>query len=167
VLLAYGYAHGKTDPATAYEGLRRGLAVAQDNGNRQLESVLAQTLSSLAATHASPVDALDYVALAIRTYFDSGSLSFVTGSMGMLAVLLDRCGRYEAAAKVSALAAAPIAQATFPEITTAIAHLREVLGAKRYDSLAQAGANMTNAAMASYALEQIELARATLQSESQ
>jgi predicted ATPase len=166
VLLAYGYAHGKTDPTTAYEALHRGLAVAQDNGNRQMESVLSQSLSSLAATLAGPLDALDFVALAIRTYYDSGSLSFVSGSMGVLAALLDQLGRYEPAAKISALAAAPIAQATFPEIATAIAHLRAVLGDERYDSLAQAGENMSNAAMASFALEQIDLARATLQSES-
>jgi predicted ATPase len=163
ILLAYGYAHGKTDPAAAYEALRRGLTVAQDNGNRQMESVLSQTLSSLAATYASPADALDFVALAIRSYYDSGSLSFVSGSMGILASLLDRLERYEAAAKISALGTTRVAQATFPEIGTAIAHLCDVLGNERYESLAKAGENMSNAAMASYALEQIELARVDLQ----
>ena len=50
----------------------------------------------------------------------------------------------------------------FPEITTTIAHLREVLGDERYESLAQVGQAMTNAAMANYAFEQIDLARAKL-----
>ena len=50
----------------------------------------------------------------------------------------------------------------FPEITTTIAHLREVLGDDRYESLAQAGQAMTNAEMANYAFEQIDLARAQL-----
>ena len=50
----------------------------------------------------------------------------------------------------------------FPEINTAITHLREVLGDKGYESLARAGENMTNAAMATYAFEQIDRARAQL-----
>ena len=50
----------------------------------------------------------------------------------------------------------------FSEITTTIAHLREVLGDDRYESLAQVGRAMTNAAMANYAFEQIDLARAKL-----
>ena len=50
----------------------------------------------------------------------------------------------------------------FPEITTTIAHLREVLGDERYESLARAGQAMTNAEMAAYAFEQIDLARAQL-----
>ena len=48
----------------------------------------------------------------------------------------------------------------FPEIATTIVHLREMLGDDRYESLAQVGKAMTNAAMANYALEQIDLARA-------
>ena len=50
----------------------------------------------------------------------------------------------------------------FPEIATTIEHLREVLGDERYESLARAGQAMTNSAMANYAFEQIELARAQL-----
>jgi hypothetical protein len=50
----------------------------------------------------------------------------------------------------------------FPEITSTIAHLREVLGDKVYESLAHNGANMTNASVAQYALEQIGQARAEL-----
>ena len=40
--------------------------------------------------------------------------------------------------------------------------LREVLGDKTYESFAQAGAHMTNAEMATYALDQIEQAHADL-----
>ena len=38
--------------------------------------------------------------------------------------------------------------------------LRDVLGDDRYESLARIGADMTNAARANYALDQIDLARA-------
>ena len=50
----------------------------------------------------------------------------------------------------------------FPEINTAIAHLREVLGDRTYESLARQGETMTTAAMVTYAYDQIEQARAEL-----
>ena len=53
-----------------------------------------------------------------------------------------------------------LARASFPEIDDAVAHLREVLGGDGYAAYAQAGANMTNAEMATYAFDQIDRARA-------
>ncbi|MGO9928802.1 MAG: hypothetical protein ACLPLP_22505 [Mycobacterium sp.] len=46
--------------------------------------------------------------------------------------------------------------ATFPELDTAIAHLREVLGDQTYESLARKGETMTRAAVATYAYDQID-----------
>ena len=40
-LLAYGQTHGRTEPAAAYEALRRGLEIARASGCRQMESVLS------------------------------------------------------------------------------------------------------------------------------
>lgn len=45
---------------------------------------------------------------------------------------------------------------------TAIAHLRNVLGNETYESLARNGETMTTAAIASYAYDQIDQARTTL-----
>ncbi len=50
----------------------------------------------------------------------------------------------------------------FPEINTTITHLREVLGDETYESFARRADSMTNAGMATYALEQIDRARAQL-----
>jgi hypothetical protein len=50
----------------------------------------------------------------------------------------------------------------YPDINTAIAHLREVLGDQTYESLAQKGKTMTTAVMATYAYDQIDHARADL-----
>jgi hypothetical protein len=108
------------------------------------------------------VDALEFLALALGNYYDSGSLSFASGSLGILTALFDRLGRHEPAAIISGFADAPIALATFPEIAEATAHLREVLGDEIYESFAHAGANMTNAAQAAYALDQIDVVRADL-----
>ena len=163
-LLAYGHAHRAAAPVAAYEALRRGLTVAQDSGNRQMESVLALILSSVAVHHASPVEAFDFVALAIRTYYDSGTLVFAPPAIGVLAALLDRFERYEAAATISAFAEVPVARGTYPEIDTTIAHLREVLGDEAYESLGLTGMAMSSADMAKFALAQIDELRAHLMS---
>jgi predicted ATPase len=162
VLMDYGYTHGKTEPAGAYDALRRALAIAQSNGDRQLESSVALNLSSVAANYADPKDALEFVALAIRTYCESGSFGLVSGPMGILVALLDRLGHYEPAATISEFFMTPVSQATYPEITTAVMHLRDVLGDATYESLAQTGARMTDSAKAQYALEQVDQVRAEL-----
>jgi predicted ATPase len=158
-LFAYGYTHRIREADAAYAALQRALAIAQSNGIRQMESVLAATLASVAARHAPPTETLDHLALAIRTYYDSGSLSFVSGPLGILAVVFDRLGCYEQAATISAFTAPGITQATYPEIAVAIVHIREALGEDRYEALARAGAETTDAAKAVYALDQIERIR--------
>ena len=84
------------------------------------------------------------------------------GPLAILGTLLDRLGHYQSAATVVGFAADPATLQAFPELHTAIAHLREVLGDDAYESLASAGASMTNAAMASFAFEQIDRVRADL-----
>jgi hypothetical protein len=49
-----------------------------------------------------------------------------------------------------------------PGITTAITHLRDVLGDQTYESLARKGETMTTAEMATYAYDQIDQDRAEL-----
>ena len=74
----------------------------------------------------------------------------------------DRLGRHEAAATIAGFAVNPITAAASPEISTAIAHLRDVLGDQTYESLARKGETMTTAAMVTYAYDQIDQARAEL-----
>jgi hypothetical protein len=71
-------------------------------------------------------------------------------------------GRYQPAATIAGFALSPLAAAGVPEITTAIAHLRDVLGGATYESLARKGETMTTAAMATYAYDQIDQARTEL-----
>ena len=72
----------------------------------------------------------------------------------------DRIGRYEPAATVAGFAFTPL---TALELSTAITHLRDVLGDQTYESLARKGEAMTTAAMATYAYDQIDQARTTLE----
>lgn len=164
-ILAYGHTHWRVDPAAAYEAFRHGLDIARDSGDRQLESILALNLAMLAATYASPTEAFELLTLAIRTYYDSGSLTFLSGALGVLAAYFDRIAHYEAAATLSGFSRTAIARATFPEIEAAERHLREVLGDEAHESFARAGAKMTTAAKVAYALDQMDRARAALQSD--
>ena len=82
--------------------------------------------------------------------------------LAVLAVLFDRLGRYEPAATIAGFALSPFSAAAVPEITTAITHLRDVLGEATYESLARKGETMTTAAMVTYAYDQIDQARTEL-----
>jgi hypothetical protein len=163
MLFAYGMAHRDANPAAAYKAHRRGLKIAQDNGNRQIESHHAACLSRFANAQGDPGDILDYLTLAIRNYYDSGSFSFMSSALAILAVFFDRLGRSEPASTMSGFAADAFAHASISEIETTITHLREVLGVEAYEVFARAGENMTIAEAATYAFEQIDRARAELQ----
>ena len=106
--------------------------------------------------------ALDHLTLAIRNSHDAGSTSNVRAVLAILAAFLDRLGRHEPAATIAGYVLSPLTAATFPQINTAIAHLREVLGDQTYESLARNGESMTPAAVATYAYDQIDQARTEL-----
>ena len=112
--------------------------------------------------YGDPLAALDHVTLAIRNYHDSGNTTVMRVPLAVLAAFLDRLGRYEPAATIAGFAFSPLTAAWVPEINTAIAHLRDVLGDQTYESLARKGETMTTAAMVTYAYDQIDQARAEL-----
>jgi hypothetical protein len=64
---------------------------------------------------------------------------------------------------VSGFADAPYTRSVVPGFTTAMIHLREVLGDETYESFARRGEQMTTAAMVTYAYDQIDQARAELE----
>jgi predicted ATPase/class 3 adenylate cyclase len=162
-LRAYGVAFGDTDPVGALEAQRRGLVIAQDSGNRFLESLLATVLSQLEAEHGDPLAALDHITLAIRNFYDSGDVAYICGPLATLAVFLDRLGRLEPAATIAGFTFSPHTASTVPQLSTAIDHLRDVLGDQTYEQLAEQGETMTTAAMATYAYDQIDQARTELE----
>ena len=96
------------------------------------------------------------------TTTNAGNTTTIRVPLAVLAALFDRLGRYEPAATIAGFALSPLTAAAVPEITTAITHLRDVLGDQTYESLARKGETMTTAAMATYAYDQIDQARAEL-----
>jgi predicted ATPase len=161
-LYVHCYAFRDADPAGALDAARRGLVIARDTGNRYAETLLAGALSGLESEHGDPLAALDYVTLAIGKFHDAGNTIAVRTNFGTLAALFDRLGRHEPAATMAGHPISPHTAAAFPEINTAIAHLRDVLGDPAYESLAHKGEVMTTAEMVTYAYDQIEQARAEL-----
>jgi hypothetical protein len=162
-LWAYGAAFRDSETVGALNALGRGLVIAQDSGNRTSASLLALNLARLEAEHGDTVSAFDHLALVIRTCHDSGDTTAIRAPLASLAVLFDRLGRYEPAATIAGFALSPLSASAFPEITTAITHLREVLGDQTYESLARKGETMSTAAMVTYAYDQIDQARTELE----
>jgi tetratricopeptide (TPR) repeat protein len=160
-LVAHGMAHRDTDPIAAYRVQRQAVMLARESGNRQMEMAAAVSVS-LAAAEGDPVEAFDYLTTIIRRYHDSGSVSLLQYPMPILAALFDRVGRHEQAATLCGFAGTAMARAAYPEIDTTIAHLRDILGDQTYESLSRKGETMTTAAMVMYAYDQIDQARAQL-----
>ncbi len=124
-LLAYGYAFREADPMSALDALQRSLAIARDTANRDIQSTMAASLARLEAEHGDPLAALDYLALAIHNFHDSGNTAVICAPLASLAAFLDRLGHHESAATIAGFALSPLTAVTFPELDTAIAHLRE------------------------------------------
>jgi len=162
-LTAHGLAFRDADPVGALNAVGRGLVIAQDSGNRANVSVLANSLAQLEVEHGDTVSAFDHLTLAIRNYHNAGDTTTICVPLAVLAVLFDRLGRYEPAATVAGFALSPFSAQGVPEITTAITHLRDVLGEATYETLARKGETMTTAAMATYAYDQIDQARTELE----
>jgi predicted ATPase len=160
---AYGAAFRDADPVAALNAHRQGLVIAQDSGNRTIVSIQANGLARLEAEHGDTLAAFDHLTLAIRGFHNAGDTTTLRVPLAVLAALFDRLGRYEPAAIIAGFALSPFSASAVPEITTAITHLRDVLGEATHESLARTGETMTTAAMATYVYDQIDQARAELE----
>jgi tetratricopeptide (TPR) repeat protein len=161
-LWAYGLAFRDADPVGALNAVGRGLVIAQDSGNRAIASALAQFLALFEAEQGGTVAAFDHLTVAIRNFHNAGDTTTLRVPLGVLAALFARLGRYEPAATIAGFALSPLVAAAFPQLSTAITHLRDVLGDPAYESLARKGESMTTAQMVTYACDQIDQARTEL-----
>jgi len=161
-LFGFGAAFGHADPVAALTACRRGLQVAEDSGNRGNGTFLAMLVARIEALYGDSLRALHYIDVAIHNYHDSGNPMTMRNPMATLSTVLDRMGRYEPAATIAGCASTRFTVATYPELLTTTAHLRTVLGAQDYESLACKGETMNTAEIATYAYDQIDQARAAL-----
>jgi predicted ATPase/class 3 adenylate cyclase len=161
-LLGYGFAFRDADPEKALDAMRRGLVIAHDSGIGSTEAYLALNIGRLEARGGDRAAALDHLTLALRINRDSGANLAIRSPLTILVDVLTGLGCYESAATVAGFAFSPLTTAAFPELTTNIARLRDVLGDRTYESLARSGEAMTTAAIATFAYDQIDEARAEL-----
>jgi hypothetical protein len=161
-LLGYGWAHHDDNLDAANVAHRRGLDVARTSGNRQLQSHHAVHLARLAATNGATSDALDYLALATKNLYDSGTYTLLSMPLAVLATILHRLGRYDAAVTVATSASNAMTRMAFPELVQTMDNLRDVLGAGRFDFRVSVSGLMSAAELVAYALDEIDLARAEL-----
>jgi tetratricopeptide (TPR) repeat protein len=162
-LAAYGLAFRDVDRVGALNALGRGLVIAQHSGNRAIASALALFLARFEAEQGGTESAFDHLTLAIRNYHNCGDTTTIRLPLASLSALFDRLGRLETAATIAGFALNPGTASTVPQLSTAITHLRDVLGEATYESLARKGETMTTAEMATYAYDQIDQARTELE----
>ena len=164
-LHAYGWAVHDADPVRSLVTLRRGLAIAQDSGNRADHSNLAANLSPLRGRTRRPAGSLQLLHRGDRQLSRLGQHLHAPHPPGNSAAFFDLLGRYEPAATIAGFAVtSPVAALpAMAAFGTAITHLRDVLGDQTYESLARRGETMTTAEIVTYAYDQIDQARTELE----
>lgn len=162
-LWVYGYAMRAVHPVEVMHALRRGMILAKQTGNRSNVTYLSAVVCLLECTHGDKLVALDDVTTMIRNLHDAGNTIQIHTSMAILATLLERLDCHEPAAVIAGFGNSPVTEMLVPEHKVAIAHLREVLGEQRYESLARDGQGTGMVEMIKYAYDQIDRARSGLE----
>ncbi len=163
-LLAYGLPSATPIPSARSRPCAGALVIAQDSGNRFIETQFGDTCCPTRGRTRRPAGR----ARLHRRWRSATTTTRATRHAPQPAGYPRRRSRPartlrsrrppSPVSRVNPLSAA----ATFPEINTAITHLRDVLGDQTYESLARKGETMTTAAMVTYAYDQIDQARAEL-----
>ena len=167
-MLAYGMARSAVDPASALDPLRQGLVIARQSGNRAnvlyLAMTLAMTINRIEGGIADPSEALDNLALPIRSYYDSGNITQLRAALGLFVTFLRRRGDHEPASVLSGFAnVSPTSAPRVQEFAVVIAQLREALGDQTYAMRAQEGAAMTMATAVAFAFDEMDRVRRELE----
>ena len=159
-LLAFG-APSHADPVGRSQALRRGLQIAEDSGNRfnghiwrpSLPESRPNTATRFTRSTTSPWRSTITTTRATRR--DASTPGYPRYASRPDRTLRTRS--HHRRFRVN-----PLTAVTFPELRTAIAHLRDVLGDQAYESLARKGETLSTAEIATYAYDQIDQARAEL-----
>ena len=156
-LTAYFMANLDRDPPGALAALNRALPIARDLGvNRGHTPAM---IARAEAAHGDSRVAFDACHQSLLAYAGSGDLAGAATPLTVLACLLHRIGRDEAAAVVAGCGDNPVIIASYPDLAASIEHLRQTLDADTFDALADRGRAMETTAKFRYALEQIDQAR--------
>ncbi len=159
---------GRTDDALSIASGLPALAEASDNPFIASYALLCYGMACSAHEPLLALDALrrallDHMSSAVGNFYDSGNITQLRASFGLLATFLGRRGEAEQAATLAGFAGVlPTAAPAVPEFRATVGELRAVLGDQAYESRARTGAAMTMASAVAYAYDQIDRARAGL-----
>ncbi len=120
-------------------------------------------MAAVQAEHGETLAAFDHLSRSMCGYLEYGDTTAIRVPLASLAVVFDRLGRHESAAIIAGFSRIPSAARGVPELTTAIAHLRDVLGDQMYESFAHKGKTMTSAQVVAYAQDEIVQVRTELE----
>ena len=137
--------------------------IAQETDNRANVTYMAGILPLLEAGFGDPFAAFDSVTMVIRNFHDAGNTIHdpnLAGRPGRACSTGSGATNPPPPSPGSAIS--PMTATLIPELSTAIAHLRDTLGDQLYESLARKGENMTTAAIVRHAYDQIDQARSSL-----
>jgi hypothetical protein len=144
---AEGEAFAEADPARASAALEEAMRRAREVGNRFTAGTALTAMVALRSRHGPPEEALALFRDAIGHWRTSRNRTLLVTALRNLVVLLARTGQDEPAAALAATLheAAPSRSygAEADRITTALAAVRQRLGAAAFDAAWAAGAART------------------------
>jgi DNA-binding CsgD family transcriptional regulator len=167
-LIAYalwtrGSAYARVDPAYALTAWREGLDYVRQHRVNFFEGFIARDAALLKLVDADPEESLVLFDAAIDSFRRSGNIPQLTITLASVTSLFERIDRPEAAGTLyGAITCRPGSEHHVPDLPDLAGRIASKLGSDRFDECAAGGATMDLAAMAHYAREQIQLARAEL-----
>ena len=100
-LMAYGFAFRDADPDRALEAMRRGLVIAQDSGNRTIETLLASSLARTRGNIRRPAGRARILRCGHPQPPRLGQHRQYASPLAVLALFSDRLARHEPAATIA------------------------------------------------------------------
>jgi len=157
----FGRAHTDVDPATALQAMQYSLDFAREHRNVYQEKTMVRDIAGLEAVLGDPALALELFDSSVAFFHRAGNRGSATTTVADVAVVLDRIGRFEAAATVYGTSI-PLGTSMVPELPRVLDHLRSTLGQEQFDRCVASGSSMKFNDAMTYVREQIAIARREL-----
>jgi len=159
-LIGIGRAFARTDPPRALDAYRSALTLAQSQPMSWFEAHIASQSASLETANGDIDKGLQLFDTAIDAYHRAGNHVDLPAVLAELVVFFDGRAQHETAATIYGTKTRYAATAAWIlNLSTAVAHVRGVLGDAVFDQCVAAGAAMEPADAVAYARDQVQAAR--------
>ncbi|HEX2785236.1 MAG TPA: LuxR C-terminal-related transcriptional regulator, partial [Ilumatobacteraceae bacterium] len=158
-----GLAFSKVDKKRALLAWDEGVEFVREHRVRFFEGFIGRDAARLHTSEGEPEAALALIGPAIESFHQAGNVAQLIITLASVPALFERAGRLDAAATLlGAISREPASFHHVPELVDLGERLTAQLGDEKSKQLASAGALLDLNEAASYAREQIELARRAL-----